>query len=768
MKRPFLLGAMFFIAGIICGRYIPIWGYAALFLVCLIYYAIAQKEKVKTNFVLALPVFVLMGGLALLQADINLPNYDGIAGVRGIVESTSITKSNRQMLILKADEIYFEGETNSQEYKIQVLLNEGVLVKQGDLIAVRGTISRPQSTNNPGGFNQLAYANARGIHYQMFAEKITKYGEHHRFIYHRISSFREEINSVYERIFPNTEAGLVKAMVTGDTSGLEEDIRSLYGDTGIAHILAVSGLHTGILAFFILFILQKCMGVNKRVSSAVVMVLLLGYTIFAGGKIAVVRAVIMMEILLFGNIIYRDGDIFNTLGLAAIIILAVNPYQLWDVSFQLSFVTVGGLILAGKFIMGGHTFKEKVIYGIKTGVAVNLVSFPIVAWHFYKIPLFGCFANLIVLPLIGILVGFAMISGLIGLVWIQGASFLGGTVFVILKIYEGTCRVFTAIPFSTVLTGRPSLIGIALYYTLLFIIFFWRFKGQRVAFSINLMVLLLLITGNRLITKNTDVAFIDVGQGDCAVIHTYDNKTYIIDGGGKAETVFGNNTGKKCVIPYLESRGIKTVDGVFITHMDTDHAIGCAELIAFYDVENVYLSNYEWADDSLYNFITQLANWRGTKVNYIGAGEQANINSETTMGCLYPYDTKIIDDNNDNHGSLVLKLCIGEKNILFTGDMEGEDEMLLMLCGADVSADVLKVSHHGSKNSSTEKFLEAVGAKTAVISCGKNNKYGHPNIETLWRIEDTQANIYTTSRYGCITITTNGKDMNIKTMRGNT
>ena len=765
MKRPFLLGAVFFIAGIICGRYIPIWGYTALFLGCVICYAVYGKEMGRTNFVLLLPLFVLMGGLALLQADIDLPNYNGVAGVGGVVESTSITKSNRQMLILKTDEIYFDGKTNSQQYKIQVLLDEGVLVKEGDLIAVRGTISPPQSLSNPGGFNQLAYASARGIHYQMFAEKVTKYGEKHRFIYNGIGSFREKINSVYERIFPNTEAGLVKAMVTGDTSGLEEDIRSLYGDAGIAHILAVSGLHTGILAFFILFILQKCIGMNKRIASSVVMALLFGYAVFAGGKIAVVRAVLMMEILLFGNIIYRDVDVFNSLGLAVIIILTIHPYQLWDVSFQLSFVTVGGLVLAGKFIMDGHSFKEKLIYGIKTGVAVNLVSFPIVAWHFYSIPLLGCFANLIVLPLIGILVGFAMISGLLGLVWVQGASFFGGTVFVILKIYEGTCRAFTSIPFSTVLTGRPSLTWVVLYYTLLLIIFFWRFKGQRIAFSINLMVLLLLITGNRIITKNTDVAFIDVGQGDCAVIHTYDNRTYIIDGGGKTDTVFGKNTGKNCVIPYLESRGIKTVDGVFITHMDTDHAMGCAELIAFYDVENVYLSNYEWADESLYNFITKLAGSRGTKVNYICAGEEATINSETTIECLYPYGTKIIDDNNDNHGSLVLKLSIGQKSLLFTGDIEGEDETLLMLSSADLGADVLKVSHHGSKNSSTEKLLEAVGAKTAVISCGKNNNYGHPNVETLWRIEDTQATIYTTSRYGCITVTTNGKDMNIKTMK---
>ncbi|MDD3569781.1 MAG: DNA internalization-related competence protein ComEC/Rec2 [Lachnospiraceae bacterium] len=764
MKRPFLLGAVFFIAGIICGRYIPIWGYAALFLVCLIFYAITKKQKVKTNFVLLLPIFVLIGGLALLHANINLPNYDGICGVRGVVESTSITKSNRQMLIFKADEVYYDGKINSQDYKIQVLLDEGVLVKQGDLIAVRGRINRPESANNPGAFNQLAYANARGIHYQMFAEKITKYGEK-RTMLERISEFREKINEVYDRIFPNTEAGLVKAMVTGDTSGLDEDIRSLYGDAGIAHILAVSGLHTGILAFFILFILQKCFGMNKRSSSAVVMILLLGYAVFAGGKIAVIRAVIMMEILLFGNIIYRDVDVFNSLGFAAIIILAIHPYQLWDVNFQLSFVTSCGLILAGNFIMGGHTFKEKLIYGVNTGIVVNIISFPIIAWHFYKIPVFGSFANLIVLPLIGILVGFAMISGLIGLVWIQAASFFGGTVFVILKIYEGTCRVFTAIPFSTILTGRPQFTWIVLYYTLLLIIFFWKIKGQKVAFSINLMILLVFITSNRLIFKNTDVAFIDVGQGDCAVIHTFDNKTYIIDGGGKAETDFGSNTGKKCIIPYLESRGIKKVDGVFVTHMDRDHAIGCAEAIDFYDVENVYLSNYDWSDDTLYNLITQIANRRGTKINYIGAGQEANINSETTMQCLYPYDTKIIDDNNDNHGSLVLKLCVGEKSILFTGDMEGEDEMLLMLSGADVNADVLKVSHHGSKNSSTEKFLEAVGAKTAVISCGKNNNYGHPSIETLWRIEDTQADIYTTSKYGCITITTDGKDMNIKTMK---
>ncbi|HCT65579.1 MAG TPA: DNA internalization-related competence protein ComEC/Rec2 [Lachnospiraceae bacterium] len=765
MKRPLLHGALLFIAGIIFGRYIPFRGYTALFLVCIIYYLIVQKQRFKTNFVLALPIFILMGGLSLLKANINLPYYDGIAGVRGVVESTNITKTNRQIVILKTDEIYFDGKLDNEKYKIQVLLNHGVLVNQGDLIAVRGNISVPQTPNNPGGFNQRAYANAMGINYQMVGEKVTKYGESHRAIYDSIADFRQKINAVYDSIFPPSEAGLVKAMVTGDTSGLEDDIRGLYSNTGISHILAVSGLHTGILAFLLLWILRKCVGINKRIASAVVMVILLGYAVFAGEKPAVVRAVIMMEIILFGNIIYRDKDIFNSLGLAAIIILAINPYQLWDVSFQLSFVTVGGLILAGKFIMGGYTFKQKLIYSFKIGAVVNIVSFPIVAWHFYRLPLYGCFANLIVLPLIGILVGCAMISGLIGLVWIQGATFLGGTVFVILKIYEGVCIFFTSLPFSTVLTGRPPLVCIVFYYTLILIIFFWRFKGKKIAFGINLMVLLFLIIGNRLITKNTEVAFIDIGQGDCAVIHTYDNKTYVIDGGGETQTVFGNNTGKTDIIPYLESKGIATVDGVFITHMDTDHAMGCAELIAFYQVENVYMSKYDWADDGLYEFIKLLANRSGTKINYIGAGEDAKINEQTTMECVYPYDQKIIDDDNDNHGSLVLKLCVGEKSILFTGDAEAQDEMLIMLGGADISADVLKVAHHGSRNSSTGKFLEAVGAKTAVISCGKNNNYGHPNPEAVKRIEDTNATIYTTPNDGCITITTDGKNMNLKTMK---
>lgn len=764
MKRPLLLGAIFFTAGITCGRYIPFRGYTALFLVCILGCILAKKQKVESNFVLVLPVFVLMGGLALLQADIDLPNYSGVAGVRGIVESTNITKTNRQSLMVKTEEIYFNGELFSEKHHIQILLKEGVMVQRGDLIAVRGTLSRPQRERNPGGFDALTYANAKGVQYQMFGEKVTKYGQRSMGIYGIICDFRDRINMVYDAVFPPNDAGLVKAMVTGDTSGLDEDIRDLYGNTGIAHILAVSGLHTGILTFLGLWILEKCVGINKRSASVAIMVLLGAYGVFAGGKISVVRAVIMMEVMLFGNIIYRDADVFNSLGLAAIIILLLNPYQLWDVSFQLSLVTTGGLILAGKYIMGGHTWKDNLIYGIQTGILVNIVSFPIVAWYFYKLPLLGCFANLLVLPLTGILVGFAMVSGLVGLVWAPGAYFLGGTVFVILKIYEGICRFFTAIPFSTFLLGKPSFPGIVLYYTLLLIIFFWPWKGKSFAFGTNLLVLLLLIVGNRLV-QNTRIAFIDVGQGDCAVIHTYDNKTYIIDGGGKSEIEFGQNTGVKSVIPYLESCGIGTVDGVFITHMDTDHALGCAELINFYKVENVYVANYQWADEELFEWISTLANERGAKMNYISAGEWAQINNKTTLECLYPYNGKILDDNNDNHGSLVLKLCIGEQSILFTGDVESEDEMLMMLSGVDLRADVLKVAHHGSKYSSTEKFLKAVGAETAIISCGENNTYGHPNVDTIWRLEDTHAAIYTTPTNGCVTLTTDGRDLNIKTMK---
>ena len=239
-----------------------------------------------------------------------------------------------------------------------------------------------------------------------------------------------------------------------------------------------------------------------------------------------------------------------------------------------------------------------------------------------------------------------------------------------------------------------------------------------------------------------------MGQGDAAVISAYDGKTYLVDGGGMYGREFGKNVGQTILLPYLESLGTHRVDAAFLSHPDADHMTGLLELMEEMSVEGLYVAAYPYEETKDLEFLRETVEKNAVAVYTV---ENEVSSADGAWECLYPMKNVVLRDVDDNHGSLVLKYHCGGREILFAGDMTTEDEHLLLQRGGDVSADILKVAHHGSKYSSSTEFLTAADAETAIISCGENNIYGHPHKETLERLGS--AEIHRTDREGTILVT---------------
>jgi len=751
MKRPMTLIALSFIMGIMLGRYISVLEIIALLLFCAVGVAVYFKVKMKTWFVFVVPFFIAMGIMSFNANNSDIVKYSEKVVIHGFVEETSFTKKGKQSLVLRVDNM---NDVTDISYSVKVYIQDNAFFKVGDYIKIEGYLNEPKFPSNDGEFNNFAYLKSNGYDYTLTGANAEKLGETSLSFVQKMGLFREKINNVYDEIYPDNEGAIIKAMVTGDTYSLSDDLRALYANSGISHILAISGLHMAIVAGMLIWILNAC-GMNKRRSGIITVVFLILYTIFTGGKIAATRSVIMISVMILGRLFYRKSDTINSLGVSAFVILVINPWQLWDIGFQLSFVSVLSLATLG--VMSKS--KNEVIASLKASFWASTATLPIVAWNFYTVPLLGCFVNILVLPLTGFVVGLSMVSGLVGLISIEGGMLFGSTAYIILKFYEFVCKFFTAIPFSTILIGRPHIVAVVAFYGILIAIYFGKYK--KVLITSFTMVILTVMLSNRLVYKVNSVDFLYVGQGDCAILRTYDNKAYIFDTGGYGYREIGDNTGINTIIPYLKSHGISDIETIYISHMDADYMLGAIELLSEYKVKRVVMSDYDWKDQTLYMKVVEEAKNSGAQIQLMSGGDMENISGGFKVSCYYPFKDRNIKGGSDNSGSLVLKLEKDETSFLFTGDIGfGEEKNLLDF---DIGADVLKVAHHGSKYSSGVDFLEQVDMKYAVISSGERNTYGHPSEEALERLENTE--VYSTAENGTISFKTTGEKLWVKTKR---
>jgi competence protein ComEC len=672
-------------------------------------------------------------------------------------------------------------------------------LKRGDRVIFMARLKEPRNFGNPGGFDYEWWLKNKGVFVTGYVKEgfLVKIKEGDRGPLSRIGAWRGGIRTFIDSS-DLENSGILKALLIGERAGIPEDIKEVFIRAGAAHILAISGLHVGLVAYFayavILWLLKRSEGLMlalnvKKVAAVSAMAPVLLYAAIAGFSVSTQRAVIMVGAFIFTMLIDREKDLYNTLALAALVILLVSPGSVWDASFQLSFLAVLGIIylvpgLTAFFEQGDKTeppekrhwlseTMEKIKLPFFVTAAAILATAPVLAFHFHRVSPAGFITNLFVIPLVGFAaVPLGLLSAFILPFW-EGLSFiilnlsdavLGGTVFLL--------RFFSKLPYSYLWVTTPTVFEIILFYFLIVCVF--EVKKRRLALYLLPVVLLAIILdvgfynyrglwdrgglGDR---GDLKVTFISVGQGDSSLLEFPPDtrgrrKTMLIDGGGLY--VSGFDTGEMVVSPVLWKKKIKRLDYIVLSHPQRDHMGGLEFIAENFGPGEFWWNGYGGVLRGL-GGLEEVLKKTGTKLITVDGSTEKRVINGVGVEFLHPLKESQLTGPNNN--SLVMKITYGKRSFLFTGDIGGEAEELLV--GRDIRADVVKVPHHGSRSSSTARFLDAVDPEVAVISAGWENIFGFPHKEVIGRYSSRGINLLRTDVHGAVTITTDGQGVSVRT-----
>ena len=752
MKRPIFWATLYFISGIYFR--LGISEMICLVFVLFILFSLLYFLKRYHNWKVMILLFFALAGFLMADAsqqkEMLDEALDGVVFGEGVIKETGITSSDNQKMAIQCDILDADGN-KAEDVLIYAIWTEDSRFTEGNRISFSGELMPFYTASVPAGYDEDLYLRTKGYDGKMYPDTIEYRGEDNSFT-SSLARTRGRVHETLDKILPVTESGIMKAMLTGDKDEIPDEAYDMYRDAGVVHILCISGLHMSILALYVSFFMERILKQSRRISAVVTMLAAVGFLVFVGFTPSAVRAVTMICVVMLARMIFRSHDRLNEISIAAMLILLIEPLYLFHIGFQLSFVTVLGLCVAAEQIEIKNLHQRKPLDWLKDSIRfslyASLFSYPLVAYHFYSVSLAGIIANLVVIPLSGVLLGFGILAAVLGMILQPAGVFTAGSVYGILKFLEVVCKALLQLPFACVKTGRPTELVIILCYALLF---FWlKYADRKSSWKGAVILCLLLwcaIFENQIFYKENTVTFLDVGQGDAAVISTYDGKTYLIDGGGEYGKAFGKNVGKTVLLPYLESLGVDHIDAAVLSHPDTDHMTGLLEILDEVPVQAVYLSDYPYLVTENIEFLKENLE-KYPMALYAVNNKTVSPNEEWEV--LYTIDDVTFENGDDNHGSMVLMYQYHGTKVLFTGDIGFADEEILLQRKGDLSADILKVSHHGSSNGTSEEFLEQLGAETAIISCGENNIYGHPHDETLVRLKDENIKVHRTDVDGTI------------------
>ncbi len=567
----------------------------------------------------------------------------------------------------------------------------------GAVISFEAKLDEPNGRRNPGCFDYKLYLKSRGINHKATISEFSISQAKLKPV-ERLKKFLIKKRFLFADVLPGDGKGIIMGILFGDTSLLDEDTYRQFQQNGTAHILAVSGLHIGILYG----IYKKIVGRRKNlIALACLIICLFGYGTIALWSASVIRATLLIGIHITADYLDLRYDMLTGLSTVALILIIQNPYAIFGTGFQMSFLAVLSICFLSKILPGW-------IPDILTiPVSVNLGLMMYQMYQFNYISFVAIAANIPILLLAGILVPVALLSfGIFAILGYLGplAYILDSLSFILCKINE----LSTLGGYGSLEVASPPLWTVFLFYFLLFFItseYAYILRHRKKYMTITMWLccgtLAMIICGNLWTSpiSSDEVIFVDVGQGDC--IHIRDgNRNMLIDGGGSIYYNVGKNTLKA----YLLKNGVGKVDVALATHLHSDHFRGLQELDEVYRI------------DRLLTGMTK--------------GRVINLSEKVRIETLWPVTIEGENGQDDNSQCSVFMIYYGNYKILITGDLdqEGERQMIAAYAGTDkLAADILKIGHHGSTTSTCDEFLEAVNPTIAVIQVGAKNIYGHPD-----------------------------------------
>ncbi len=811
VHRPLIPILLSYLIGILIGSYFPVSSYLLLvvvFIQLILSTILSNFLKKKTFFITLTVTPCLLGMFAICTIltehldPHHIVNYatGKKVALEGVLYQSPEVKLDKTRL-------YLNIETMGEGNKIVPITGKMLLtIKKkstsfnfGDKIRFFAKIRLPRNFNNPGSFDYQRYLALKGIRViaslpdETSIIKVQQSSPH--IFFALLERYRNTIRNFLSRHLPSPEQGIANALILGEKGGIPEDVRRLFAASGVAHILAISGLHIGIIAlvsFVLIKNLLKCstwimLATDiSKVAASITILPVTAYSFIAGNHIATVRATIMVITYLISIILDRRNDLWNTLSLAALLILTVAPSSLFDISFQLSFISVIAIIsisppctsflsknthdpLTPKPVLWKSAVRRITLFLIITTAAM-IGTAPIVALYFNQFSPWGLLSNCIIIPLVGFLVvPLGLLTALLSCLYQPLALWGTHLMHALLALALKVVHCFSALPYAGYRTTTPTLLEIVLFYAGI-VCLLQLGKSKMARWSLAFITLGLIadqafwhyqVQLNPLLR----ITAIDVGQGEATLIQFPFGKTMLIDGGGFSKSTF--DVGEKVVAPVLWKKKIKNVDLVVLTHPHPDHLNGLISLIKNFKVKEVWTNGEHTVSESFEALEGILEKKRIRKLIVSSAQKNRKIGG-VIMEVLHPPSSSVYKRDNPSHilinnDSLVVRLVYKKVSILFTGDICESAERDLLKNSSILKSTILKVPHHGSKTSSSLPFLRAVDPSIAILSVGHKNIFRLPNPTILKRYRDQGCKLLRTDRDGAISIETDGSAVGIKT-----
>ncbi|MBI5238097.1 MAG: DNA internalization-related competence protein ComEC/Rec2 [Deltaproteobacteria bacterium] len=707
---------------------------------------------------------------------------DGWLDIEGVVYGRAEKSGERTRFLIEVEKVYGHDSSDEVNGRLLTIVPQAPSdMGKGDRIRF---LCRPRGINdfgNPGEYGYKKRLSMEAVFVSCFVKDkrfFARTGAGKRGL---IEGLRENTGALIDSSGAGNKDAL-KALIIGDAGGIDKTTKEPFRLTGTAHILSISGLHVGLVAWvslaLMLFLLKRSTWLMlsfdiKKLSLAASILPVIIYGLMAGLEAPALRSVLMAAAFVFTVLLGRGRAGLNAGALAALIILVFSPQALWDISLQLTFAAVFSIIYLSPYIKGVFERKktgdenvgklkavmgrvrEKALAGFIITLCAAIGTYPLTAYYFHKLAVTGLAANLVAVPLTGIIVSLLFVGSMLARIW-------GGLAVVAVNIAGmffhamlSSVRFFSALPSSSIIVSMPSWPEILVFYSLVAVIpHAGRVKRLRFASAGCALVLLLLWSYphiERRISKELKATFISIGEGDSALIELPGGKTMLIDGGGFFSSDF--DTGERIVAPFLLSKKIKTIDYMVLSHPQRDHMAGLKYIARNFNVKEFWWSGRGVMPNELKELLERLA-LSGAVIKTLDSSSPALAISGVRIEALGPGPDAALDVNNS---SLVLRLSYGKTSFLFTGDIgkDGEDALL----EKDIRATVLKSPHHGSRTSSGMEFLKKAGSEAVVISAGRDNPSGHPHPEILERYRAMGIKVFRTDIDGAVIVSTDGSEL---------
>ncbi len=682
--------------------------------------------------------------------------------IEGQVSQAGISSSGRAVYLVEVVNTRLpEGKEWSFTYRIRIYDNSQLRLFQGEIIRAEIRLYEFPERRNPHEFDYGGWLLNQGI---------VSHGE----IVNLISSqsersiswrpFRSAVQKNVDAIFSGKQSPLAKALILGYKEELTNESRTQFSRSGLSHVMAVSGLHVGFIVAPFWIIIPFLWGNRwgKWLGLLLLTLLLTGYAGLTGFSASVSRASLMAWLITYGKLFHKTRNSINLTATAAVILLLINPHQLFDVGFQLSFAAVFVILLVMPEAQRVIPFKYR--YGIFGGlltimlvsVVVQIGLFPILIHYFGEFSIIGPVSNALVVPVLTFTVPIGLLFSILSP--ISPTIFQYGVLPVQYSVewINRVASTFGGMNYSFI-TVENNMISLFLIWLMAaFVIASIRITSIRwkmlavLLFALNLYMVEGIIKTPPYKTMN--ITFLDVGQGDAAHIITPNGKHILIDAGRWSPFA---NSGDRVLVPYFENLGIDRLDAVILSHPHADHIGGMPALIEAFDIAAIYQSDFTY-DSALYLSYMNLAREREIPVHTPKSGDLIDIDPSIRIFVLGPENNRA-RPSNPNNRSVAIKVVYGEQSILFTGDAETEQERVLVNRYGDfLKADLYKSGHHGSNTSSTEPFMRYVAPDVTVVSLAFYNPFRHPGRDAVLRLQEFSEKQKYTSLEGAVRFETNG------------